>query len=310
MFKIVTSLIPIFVVMALGYWMTRRAYFSREHLMGFGRFVISVALPALIFKTLASHSITEIFIAPYLWGYGLATLLVFFISAFIAFLRKQGAVAMWLDGIAASYSNSVFVGFPLIVSVIGSAGDLYISLNVLVECLLLIPLFLVLMECAQAMAKGTRPKILPLLSNMLRKPLILSLFFGLLFSAFQWKLPLPLNRVIDILSNGASAAALLIIGGGLYGISLKGSLSDILQITTFKLVLMPLLCAFCIWLFGGSSEMIFVGALLGGVPLANTSVLFCQQYGHIHRGTASMLLSTVLSTLTLSFIFLLHEWGL
>lgn len=308
MFKIVTTLMPMFFVMALGYVMTARNFLNSEHLQGFGRLVISVTLPAMIFKTLSSYSISEIFIAPYLFGYALATLLIFFASVGVAWWRGQTKVAALLDGIASAYSNSVFVGYPLGIAVLGSGpAGIYLSLNVFIEVVLLIPLFLSLMEYVQAAQSGNKPKIMPLFIGMLRKPLIISLILGVLFSAFRWQLPLPLSKTVDILAGGASPLALLIIGGGLYGIRLQGSIPDILQITTMKMIVMPLICAACIAFLGGSHEMIFAGALLGGLSVANTSAIFCQQYGHVHRGTASMLLSTVLSTVTLSIIFLIYQ---
>lgn len=308
MFKIVTTLMPMFFVMFLGYVMMARGFLSAEHLQGFGRLVINVTLPAMIFKTLSSYSLSEIIIAPYLIGYGIATLVIFFASVGLALWRQQTKVAALLDGIASSYSNSIFVGYPLAVAVLGSGpAGIYLSLNVLIEVVILVPLFLSLMEYVQAAQHGGRAKIMPLFVNMLKKPLIITLLLGLMFSAFAWQLPLPLARTVDILAGGASPLALLIIGGGLYGIRLQGSIPDILQITGFKMFLMPVLCALTIALCGGAAEMIFAGALFGGLSVANTSAIFCQQYGHVNRGTASMLLSTVLSTLTLSIIFMIYH---
>ena len=77
MLNIFTVLLPIFLVMAVGYFFTRHGVFHREGLMALGRFVISIALPALIFKTLAEKPIADIIIPPYLFGYALASLVCF-----------------------------------------------------------------------------------------------------------------------------------------------------------------------------------------------------------------------------------------
>ena len=69
---------------------------------------------------------------------------------------------------------------------------------------------------------------------------------------------------------------------------------------------MPALVAAFIWLLGGSAEMIFAGALMGGVAMANTVAILAQHYGYPNRGTASMITTNILSVFTLSVIFLLH----
>ena len=68
MLKIVSTLMPMFMVIALGYVLAASRFINAEHLQGFGRLVIAVALPMMIFKTLSSYSLSEIFIAPYLFG--------------------------------------------------------------------------------------------------------------------------------------------------------------------------------------------------------------------------------------------------
>ncbi|SUO91330.1 AEC family transporter [Suttonella indologenes] len=308
MLKIISTLMPMFMVIALGYVLAASRFINAEHLQGFGRLVIAVALPMMIFKTLSSYSLSEIFIAPYLFGYSAATLCVFALSAGFALWRRQTTVGALVDGMASAYSNSVFVGYPLGLAVLGSGpAGIYLSLNVLIEMMLLVPLFLSLMEYVQAAQVGGKPKLFHMFINILKKPLILALLLGLLFSACRWQLPLPVFKAIEILADAASPLALLIIGGSLYGLRLQGSVPDIIQITAVKILLMPPACAGFVALFGGSREMIFAGALLGGLPLANAGAILCQQYGHMNRGTASMLLSTIFSTLTLSLIFMFYN---
>ena len=61
MLNIITALLPIFIVIAFGYAATRAGAFTLEGLSALGRFVISIALPALIFKALSEKSLGEVF---------------------------------------------------------------------------------------------------------------------------------------------------------------------------------------------------------------------------------------------------------
>ena len=67
---------PIYLAIALGYWLTRRGLFARSDMQVFGKFTIELALPALLFNALSRRSVAEILNWQYLAGYALATLAV------------------------------------------------------------------------------------------------------------------------------------------------------------------------------------------------------------------------------------------
>lgn len=182
MLNIVTSLIPIFIVIAFGYAATRAGAFTLEGLTALGRFVISIALPALIFRALSEKSLGEVFIPSYLFGYGAATLLCFFTGLVFSRLVGQNLRGAAVSAIGQTFSNSAFIGYPLLLSVIGGNAGIYFSLNTLVENVLLIPLFLAIAESHGNNKEGSFGQRLgKILLNMLRKPLIAALILGIIF---------------------------------------------------------------------------------------------------------------------------------
>lgn len=308
MLNILTVLLPVFIVIAVGYGFTRQGVFSREGLMALGRFVISIALPALIFKTIAEKSIADVLIPAYLFGYGAATLCCFALGlTFSLWVSRQTLTASAVNALGQSFSNSAFIGYPLLLGVLGNANaGVYFALSTLVENILLLPIFLAIVEIENGGEGSWGTRLGRILLNTLRKPLVVALIAGLIFSALQWKLPVPVQKSIDLLAAAAAPLAIFVIGGGLNGIRLQGNIPAIVQITFGKLILMPALVALFIWLFAGSAEMIFAGALMGGVAMANTVAILAQHYGFPNRGTASMMTTNLLSVITLSIIFLLH----
>ena len=307
MLNILTVLLPVFIVIAVGYAFTRQGVFSREGLMALGRFVISIALPALIFKTLVERSISDILIPAYLFGYGMGTLACFLIGLAVSlWISKQNLTASAINALGQSFSNSAFIGFPLLLGVFGSTqAGVYFALSVMVENILLLPIFLALVEIEHSATGSFTRRLFSILFNTLRKPIVVALILGLIFSALQWHVPLPVQKSIDLLAAAAAPLAIFVIGGGLSGIRLHGNIPAIVQITAGKLILMPALVALFVWLFGGDRDMIFAGALMGGVAMANTVALFAQHYGYPNRGTASMMTTNLLSVFTLSIIFII-----
>ena len=99
MLNIITALLPIFIVIAFGYAATRAGAFTLEGLTALGRFVISIALPALIFKALSEKRLDEVFIPAYLFGYAAATFLCFMIGLVISRLFGQDLRGAALRGL-------------------------------------------------------------------------------------------------------------------------------------------------------------------------------------------------------------------
>ena len=66
---------PSYIAIALGYAVTRAGLFSRADMRVLGKFVIRVALPAMLCNALSQRRIQEIVNGPYLLVYTLGTLL-------------------------------------------------------------------------------------------------------------------------------------------------------------------------------------------------------------------------------------------
>lgn len=72
MFDVLAVTGPIYFVVAVGYACTRAGLFERADMRVFGKFVIHIALPALLFNAVAQRSVAEVlnpvFIAAYAMG--------------------------------------------------------------------------------------------------------------------------------------------------------------------------------------------------------------------------------------------------
>ena len=120
-----------------------------------------------------------------------------------------------------SFSNTGFIGYPLLSMVIGDEAGGYFAMNVLVENMLLIPLFFILADSVGGDG-GRLKNLAAVLKNLLKNPIILAQFAAVPF-AFGW-LPLPaaLLKTAGVLSAGSGPVALFVIGGSLVGLRLGG----------------------------------------------------------------------------------------
>lgn len=303
MLAIISMIAPIFIVIALGYFTTWRRIVSGDVLRGMGRYVVVFALPALIFQSLASHPLQEVMNPAYFFGYAGGSLASFTLGALLARWRGQTPVASVINGFGQSFCNSGFIGYPLLYSAIGTQAGIYFTLNMVIENMLILPLFLLLGDAFASTNGDSGWKILRrTFFNTAKNPMIIAMILGIATLLGGWTVPKVAERTLAMLSSSGGAVALFVIGGNLYGLSLRGSTADIIQISIGKLIIHPILVSALIYLFGGRGMTLFAGTLLAGVTMGSIYPLLGERYGHMRRCSAAMLVTTIASMFTLSLI--------
>ena len=106
---------PIYILMALGYATTRWGVFARSDMRVLGRFVVMVALPALLFNALSRRPVAEIFNASFLLAFAAGSLAVMAMGMVWARrVRRKSLSASAYVGMGMACPNSGFIGFPLV----------------------------------------------------------------------------------------------------------------------------------------------------------------------------------------------------
>ncbi|UOO80937.1 AEC family transporter [Uruburuella testudinis] len=304
MLAILTITTPIFIIMAMGYFAVRFEFFTREQLAGMGKFVIRVGLPMLVFHAIATRPLADVLNITYLAGYALASLLSFAAGWGISKWRGQDAALAALNGLGTGMSNTGFIGYPLLAMAVGAPAGVFFAMNVLVENMLILPLMFVLIDAARGGA-NIGALLWRIAKNLSKNPIIIALAVSLVFAVLGIPVPAVLEKVTAMMASASSPLALFVIGGGLYGLKVRGNLTDIVVITGGKLLLFPVLVVSCLWLFGADADTMFAGALLASVPMASMYPLFGLQYGYERQTAAAMLVTTLLSFFSISLVLML-----
>ncbi|WP_251976287.1 AEC family transporter [Salinicola avicenniae] len=302
MSTILGAIIPIFILLGIGYLAVLKRLVDKAHVQGMGRYVINIALPALVIQALLERPLADVFNVPYLLVYGLGSGLAF--AAMLAWTTWRsdlplGRRALYALGVSAS--NSGFIGYPVAVLVIGPTAGIAMALNMLIENLLVIPTALVLAELSARQSGGFWRTLKPVALRVLRHPLILAIVVGTLLAALDLHPPEPITRVLAMLAASSSPVALIVIGGTLCGLRVRGMASDVAQIALTKLILHPLCVLLMIALIPGLTPVFATAAMVFACsPMLSMYPLLGQRYGFAELGTAAMVMATVLSALTLA----------
>jgi predicted permease len=291
---------PIYLLIALGWVSVRRGWFSRDDLRIFGRFMMTLCLPALVFDAVSRRSPAEVLHLPFLAAYAAGSVLVL-LGGFVWARWRRGAPAALaaLQGMGMACPNSGYVGFPILMQLIGPAAGVALALAMVVENLLLIPLGLALADAGGQASR--RAALKQALASLARNPLVLSIAAGFMFALLGWRLPQPLERTVSLLAMASSPIALFVIGGTLVGLKLEGVRVDLLRVALGKLLLHPLAVGAALALLPPFDPVLRTAAVvLAAMPMMGIYPVLAQKYGHDGFCAATLLATTVLSFFTIS----------
>jgi len=296
---------PLFMAIALGFIVVRLGIYGPSDIRVLGRFVIQVALPALIFKALSERSFTEIINLRYLGAYALGSIITFIVAVagarFLIQARSRSTLGM--TAVGASLSNSGFIGFPLVLQFLGTKATVAIALSMIVENLLILPLSLALAESGHS-DRGSRVQtLLTLFSGLMRNPLILAIIAGFACSLLRIHLPTPVTRTIDMFALASGAVALFVIGGSLVGLRPGGDLPRIAWVCASKLVVHPLAVTAMMLLFAPADPILrTAGILIASLPMLSIFPILAQKYDEQAWCASGLLAATITSFATLTFV--------
>jgi predicted permease len=308
MLEILAITSPIYVIVLLGYLSTRYGLFDKPDMRVFGKFVLNLALPALIFNALAQRHISEVLRPAYLLAYLGGSLLIM-TTAYLSARHLGGLnrIRSTFLAMGMSCSNSSFIGFPILMLMLAPVAGVALALNVIVENLVMLPLLLVMAESARGGGGGDwRQVVTGTLKRLVRNPLVLSVTAGLAISLAEVELPAPVLRTVTLFAQASGGLSLFVIGGTLFGLSLTSGWQRVVPLVAGKLVGHPLAVLLVISLLPlvGVAPMeprLRAAALLmAAMPMLSIYPILAQAYGEADRSATALLICMVASFFTLS----------
>ncbi|HZK04932.1 MAG TPA: AEC family transporter [Actinomycetaceae bacterium] len=306
MLDTLSAIVPIFLIVAVGYGVTRAGVLKREDMTPLSTYVVKVALPVLIFVNVSGRPLGEILNATYLLIYAVAAMAM--VGLIQLWVRARGVPPLRgaTLSLAASGTNNGFVGFPIFLLLLPGVVGPAISMDMIVDNVLIIPLGLVLFEAAAGEEMHWRRRLLGIVQRVLLHPLMVAIVLALLVTTFEISLPGMLDSALSLVANSSSAVALFAIGGMLVGLNLGGQHADLAVGVTAKLLVMPAVAvglALLLPMLGLPEldpDLRAAAILTCALPSMSIVPAIGEQYGEGEFGAATQMLSTLLSGLTIS----------
>lgn len=285
-------LVPTIMIM-VGLFLKHINFLKSSDSQVLNKIVINISLPSLIFINLLTTNVNrDVIILP------VTAVCLVFVTALIAYfyskLRNYPKKTIWTIILASSMMNTAFIGYPVIMGVLGNEGfvtsifyDMAIAIVFVVYAMILVGVF-----------GGDKKQVIH--DGLTFMPLW-AVVIALIFNVLNIEVGYVLESSIKYLGQATIPLIMLSLGLTLDLRAIKSKLSDSIFILSLRLILAPLLVIFVYKMFDINSLIYNVAVLDSAMPIAMNCLVLSINYDLDNNLMASVIfLSTLLCVVTLT----------
>jgi malonate transporter len=312
MLRVLEVTLPVFALVFCGFFGQRWRLLPAQAVQGINAFVFFFALPAMLFRVVATQPLTSFTDWRFALGYAGATVGVFLFTRAASMPAKgvgytiQGSAQATVFGLNTAHGNIGYLGIPLVIEL---GRDLVPSMILAMMCdiFLVITLAIAMLELDRRRAgAGTalsKSVLATVVLGLARSPLVASIAIGLVWALYGPAMPPVLDNLTRILGGAAGPCALFAIGAALGDrrIVVDWTVTGLIVI---KLLVHPVLAALLLFgVFDADYRAAAVGVLAASLPAASNTFIIAERYQLDARDiSAAILVGTFVSLLSVSFV--------
>lgn len=275
MLTILFAILPIFLLILLGYLSVQCRLLSDGFWAEAERLVFYLLFPALLLSATAQAPLADLSLMPL----ALATFAsLLFVSALLVLAR------CWITPDGPSFT-SVFQGlirpntylcFAVALALEGTPGIEAVAIAIAFYVPLVNLLSIIVLIRFGSSPQRNAAKVF---FAVVKNPLMLAIFLGLFLNVSGIGLHGSLNSVLDILGRAALCLGLMAVGAGLDLAAARKSGGLVSLSVIGKLAVLPVIALGAAFLFGVDAEARAALVLLAGSPTAGASYIMARQMG-------------------------------
>ena len=297
--EVADLVLPVFAIIVTGWLAGWLGYISRSLADGLVHFAYNVAMPALLFVTIAQEPARHLLEWRFLLAFGGGSILCFalvFLAVRVAGGRDRASSTIY--GMAAAMTNTGFVALPILHSIYGQPAVLPAAIATVFVAAVMFPVTVILLENEGDGAGMAGP--VALVRQIVLNPMVLSTLIGLAWTVVGLPMPAPLAAYMNIFAAALTPCALFAIGLGLSVEGIRSNLTAAIALTAVKLILMPLI-VYGLCLASGLNPLYTIAAVIcAAVPTAKTAYILAGAYKvEEPLVAATVSITTLLSVVTL-----------
>ncbi len=304
MYDVLEVVLPVFLVVGMGYAGARAGLFSEAVVDGVLSYTQNFAVPVLLFRALYTLDLGASFDGRLLASYYIGSICCFALAGFLArkaFKRRPGeSIAI---GFAALFPNTVLLGLPIATRAYGAES---LAPNYAIIALHAPFCYLVgitAMEFARADGRGPAATAVATARAMFRNALMIGIALGLAANLSGLRVPEAALGAVDMVAASALPTALVALGGVLTRYAIRSSLGEAAMVTFVSLIVHPAIgFVLAAWVFDLSTGYVRAVVVLAAMAPDINSYVFANMYQRAVGAAAStVLVSTGVSVMTVAF---------
>ena len=301
---VINAALPVFALILAGYLAARFEILGPAATDSINRFVVYLALPALLFQAMATLAGRQLAGLHFVAAFGGGMLITFGFCFFLQRRSGQSLTDAGIEGLAAGYANTGFLGIPLCLALFGRESLPPVVIATLLTACFLFAIVIVMIEVDRHGRGDFAPAMGKVSLTLLRNPLLVAPVLGMVFAATGLPLPLPVDRFATLLGNAASPCALVAIG---LFLAQQGGGHDnraVLRLVLMKLLLHPAITAvLAYWVFPMPRLWAQVAVVLSALPIGTGPFMLAKLYDREAALTSrAILISTLCSVASVSLL--------
>ncbi|MFG1691474.1 AEC family transporter [Gemmatimonadota bacterium] len=312
MTTLLTTVAPVFGIIIVGFAIVKLRVLDESGVKGLVLFVFNVAVPVLLFRSLATIEIPD----DVRWAF----LFCFYGGAFTCYgvgvtvgryLFKRPLDHQAIFGMSSGFSNMVLLGVPILITAYGPEAALPIFLIIAFHSATLFPLTTILIRLGQGMDVSWKRQLRGVAKELVQNPIIVGLLLGFGANLAGVTLPGPVDRFAELLGGAAIPCALFAMGASLARYPLTGEVRQAIIPIVLKLVVHPLIVwTLAVPVLGLDGPWVPVVVTLAGMPSGVMVYMFAARYEAAPEvGARAVFLSTLCSMGTITFLLYLFAGG-
>ena len=296
-------ILPIFALIFSG-WLARRIGVLGPHATAeLNRFVVYLALPALLFDIVANVQWSEIWRPGFIAVFGLSAGLTFALTLVLRLRQPRHLADAAIDALNAGYANTGYLGFPLALAALGRDALAPTMIATIITACVLFAVGIILIEIGLQGEQRPVRLALQVGRSLVRNPLLVAPALGALLPIAGFSVPAPVETFLKLLGGAASPCALVALGLFLARERKveKSDFGPTALLVGLKLFLQPAIAWALAILFQLSPPLTHTAVLLAALPTGTGAFMLAEFYRREADITSNVvLISTLVSVVTIS----------
>ncbi len=304
--------VPIFLVMVLGWGLKQSGMLNDNFVAVANKFNFQVTLPFLLFRDISSVDIRAVFDLNYVLFCALASSACFWLiwGGTKLFLKDRYMTGAFVQ--ASFRSSAAVMGLAFIQNLYGQSAMGPLMIIGAVPLYNIYSVIVLTFEGERDGQAGNAGKIREACINILKNPIIISIFLGLIVSLCGVHFPPLIDKTVANIAQMATPLALVSLGAGFEGRKALTKIKPTLAASFLKLLLQPAAILPLAAAMGFTGEKMIGILIMLASPTTPSCYIMAKNMKNDGTLTASIVvMTTILASFTLTgWIFLLRMLGL